>query len=85
LASLPLLQLHVRRNTQETSPSKVLPVAALTVQSVRSELSEDYQFVSANKLPEAEEKSCSMLQSLLLVAVSSDSEASEVSLFSHKC
>jgi coatomer protein complex subunit alpha (xenin) len=37
LASLPPLQLHVRRNTQEASPSKVLPVAVLTVQSSPSE------------------------------------------------
>jgi hypothetical protein len=85
LASLPPLQLHVRRNTQETSPSKVLPVAALTVQSLRSELSEGYRFVSGNRLPKAKKKFCSILQSLLLVAVSSDKEANEVSLFSRGC
>jgi coatomer protein complex subunit alpha (xenin) len=57
-------------------------VAALTVQSLRSELSEGYRFVSGNRLPEAKEKFRSVLQSLLLVAVSSDNEANEVSLFS---
>jgi coatomer protein complex subunit alpha (xenin) len=74
------LQLHVRRKQQESSPSKVLPVAARSLQSIRSDLAEGYRFVSGNKLPEAQTTFRSVLESLLLVAVSSDSEANEASL-----
>jgi coatomer protein complex subunit alpha (xenin) len=77
LASLPPLQLHIRRNTAESSLSRVLPVAARTLQSVRTELSEGYRFVSGNKLPEAQTAFRSVLQGLLLVVVSSDDEAKE--------
>jgi coatomer protein complex subunit alpha (xenin) len=73
------LQLHVRRKQQETSPSKVLPVAVRSLQSIRSELAEGYRFVSGNKLPEAQMTFRSVLESLLLVAVSSDNEANEAS------
>jgi len=57
----------------------VLPVAVLSVSTLRSELSEGYRYISGNKLPEAQEKFRSVLQSLLLVAVTSDNEANEVS------
>ncbi|KAK7676789.1 hypothetical protein QCA50_020257 [Cerrena zonata] len=76
-ASLPPLQLHLRRNPQESSPSKVLPVASRTLVSVRSELSEGFKAVSGNKLSEAQTIFRSVLQALLLVPVSSDSEAKE--------
>ena len=79
LASLPPLQLHIRRNTAESSLSRVLPVAVRTLQSVRAELSEGYRFVSGNKLPEAQTTFRSVLQGLLLVVVSSDDEGKEVS------
>jgi len=82
IASLPPLQLHVRRNPEETSPGKVLPVAARTLQSIRTELSEGYRFVSGNKLPEAQTTFRSVLQALLLIVVSSDNEAKEVSAIS---
>ena len=75
MASLPPLQLHVRRNITEASPSRVLPVAARSLQSVRSELTEGYRFVSGNKLAEAQATFRSVLQALLLVVLSSDDEA----------
>jgi coatomer protein complex subunit alpha (xenin) len=74
-ASLPPLQLHIRRNPGESAPSRVLPVAARSLQSVKSELSEGYRFVSGNKLPEAQAAFRAVLQTLLLVVVSSDDEA----------
>lgn len=79
LASLPPLHLHIRRNITESSLSRVLPVAARTLQSVRAELSEGYRFVSGNKLPEAQTTFRSVLQSLMLVTVSTDDEGREVS------
>ncbi|THH00976.1 hypothetical protein EW026_g1619 [Hermanssonia centrifuga] len=77
IASLPPLQLHLRRNPSESTPSRVLPVAVQTLSSIRSELSEGYRAVSGNKLPEAQTAFRSALLSLLLVAISSDSEAKE--------
>ncbi|ESK90725.1 coatomer alpha subunit [Moniliophthora roreri MCA 2997] len=75
VASLPPLHLHIRRNPSESSPSKVLPVAARSLQSVRSELSEGYRAVSGNKLAEAKEIFQSVLRGLLLIALTSDEEA----------
>ncbi|KAL4254742.1 Coatomer subunit alpha [Abortiporus biennis] len=77
VASLPPLQLHIRRNPEESSPSRVLPVAIRTIQSIRSELSEGFRAVSGNKLPDAQTVFRTVLQSLLLVPVTSDAEASE--------
>lgn len=81
LASLPPLQLHLRRNPEESSPSRFLPVAARTIQSIRAELSEGFRLVSGNKLPEAKAVIRAVLQALLLVSVSSDSEGKEVNTF----
>jgi coatomer subunit alpha len=78
LPSLPPLHLHIRRNTAESSLSRVLPVAVRTLQSIRSELGEGYRFVSGNKLAEAQTTFRSVLQALLLVVVSSDDEGKEV-------
>ena len=78
IASLPPLQLHLRRNPEDSSPSRFLPVAARTIQSIRTELSEGFRRVSGNKLPEAKAVVRSVLQALLLVSVSSDSEGKEV-------
>ncbi|KAG6828096.1 hypothetical protein H0H92_009251 [Tricholoma furcatifolium] len=77
VASLPPLQLHVRRNTSESASSRVLPVAARSLQSVRSELAEGYRFVSGNKLVEAQETFRTVLQALLLIVLSSDDEAKQ--------
>lgn len=78
-ASLPPLKLHVRRNAGETGPAKVLPVAFRSLQALRSELTEGFRFVSGNKLAEAQATFRSVLQSLLLVVLSSDEEAKQVS------
>jgi coatomer protein complex subunit alpha (xenin) len=80
LASLPPLQLHLRRNISESSPGKVLPIAVKSLASVRAELSEGFRNVSGNRLPEAQAAFRSALQALLVVAVSSNDEAAEVSL-----
>ncbi|XP_006463326.1 hypothetical protein AGABI2DRAFT_73371 [Agaricus bisporus var. bisporus H97] len=77
VASLPPLKLHVRRNIGESAPSKVLPVAARSIQSVRSELAEGYRSVSSNKLTEAQATFRSVLQALLLVVIASDDEAKQ--------
>lgn len=74
-ASLPPLHLHIRRNVTESSPSKVLPVAARSLQSVRSELSEGYRAVSGARLADAQEVFRSVLRSLLLISLTSDDEA----------
>ncbi|KAF7798456.1 hypothetical protein EIP86_009677 [Pleurotus ostreatoroseus] len=76
-ASLPPLELHLRRNPSESSPSRVLPVAVHTLASVRSELSEGFRAVSGNKLSEAQTVFRTALHTLLLVPVTSDSEAKE--------
>ena len=75
LASLPPLQLHLRRNLTESSPSRVLPAITRSLASIRSELTEGYRFVSGNKLPEAQITFRSVLHALLLVPVTSDDEA----------
>ncbi|KAI5120086.1 hypothetical protein M0805_001242 [Coniferiporia weirii] len=76
-ASLPPLQLDLRRNIEESSASRVLPVAVKTLQTVKPELHEGYRAVSGNKLAEAKVVFQSVLQTLLLVSISSDSEAAE--------
>ena len=83
LASLPPLQLHIRRDPAESSLSRVLPVAVQALRQVRAELSEGLRAVSSAKLPEAQGIFRSVLQSLLFVAVSSDEEAKEVGAFSY--
>ena len=72
-----MLHLHIRRNTAESSLSRVLPVAVRTLQSIRSELGEGYRFVSGNKLAEAQATVRSVLQALLLVVVFSNDEGKE--------
>ena len=79
-ASLPPLKLHVRRNPNETSPGRVLPVAVRSLQSIRSELAEGYRYVSGNKLTDAQNTFRSVLHALLLVVLSSDDEAKQVNI-----
>ncbi|TDL13674.1 hypothetical protein BD410DRAFT_872564 [Rickenella mellea] len=76
-ASLPPLQLHLRRNPDESSASRALPVGVRTVQSVKADLQDGYRAVTGNKLADAKDVFKSVLYSLLLVAVSSDAEATE--------
>jgi coatomer protein complex subunit alpha (xenin) len=80
VASLPPLQLHIRRNPAETSLTRALPVVVRSLASIRSELSEGFRFVSGNKLPEAQTVFRSVLRALLLVPLSSDDEAKQASL-----
>ncbi|KAF8625601.1 hypothetical protein AX15_005287 [Amanita polypyramis BW_CC] len=75
VASLPPLKVHVRRNPSESSPSRVLPIAARPLQSIRIEMAEGYRFMLGNKLVEAHDIFRSVLHALLLVVISSDEEA----------
>ncbi|KAK7435504.1 hypothetical protein VKT23_019626 [Stygiomarasmius scandens] len=77
VASLPPLHLHIRRNPTESSPSKVLPVAAVPLKQVRATLSEGYRALSSNKLSDAQEVFRSVLKTLLLVVLTSDDEAKQ--------
>lgn len=77
VASLPPLQLHVRRNPTESTPSRVLPVAVHTLASIRSEMTEGFRAVSGNRLTDAQAAFRTALQHLLLVSVASDAEAKE--------
>ena len=78
VASLPPLQVHIRRNPEEGSLSRVLPVAVKSLQSIRAELSEGFRAVSGNKLADAKEVFKGVLHGLLLVPVASDSDAKQV-------
>ncbi|KAJ7664311.1 coatomer WD associated region-domain-containing protein [Mycena rosella] len=77
VASLPPLQLHIRRNPAETSLGRVLPVVVRSLASIRVELSEGFRFVSGNRLAEAQIVFRSVLRALLLVPLSSDDEAKQ--------
>jgi len=63
----------------------VLPVVSRSLQSVQSELAEGYRLVSGNKLADARETFRSVLQTLLLVVISSDDEAKQVSIDVYYC
>ncbi|EIW78385.1 coatomer subunit alpha-2 [Coniophora puteana RWD-64-598 SS2] len=78
VASLPPLQLHLRRNITETSAGRILPVATRTLASIRAEIAEGFsRFQSGSKLPEAKDVFKSVLHGLLLVVVSSNAEATQ--------
>ncbi|KAA1472048.1 Coatomer, alpha subunit [Dentipellis sp. KUC8613] len=77
IASLPPLHLHLRRNPAESSLTRVLPVAVVTLKQIRTELSEGFHSVSGNRLADAQTTFRSVLQSLLFVVTSSDSEAKD--------
>ena len=75
------LQLHIRRNPEESSPSKVLPVMLKSIQVIRSsDLMDAYKLVAANKLQDAAAAFRSILLSLLIVVPSSPSEVTQVSI-----
>ncbi|KAH9933850.1 coatomer WD associated region-domain-containing protein [Fomitopsis serialis] len=75
LASLPPLQLHLRRNPQESSSSRVLPVAVKTLAALRAEITEGCRLLSGAKLPEAQDTFRSVLRELLLIPIASDGDA----------
>lgn len=77
-AALPPLQLHIRRNPEESSPGKVLP-AVRTLKQAKTEFLEAAKLVSQAKLVEAIEAFRGFLHRLLLIVVADAAEAAEVS------
>lgn len=78
--SLPPIQLHVRRNPAAQATSEVFPVVACSLQSIVSnELQDAYAAVKKAKFVEALALFRSIIQSMLLVVVSTDAQAQEVS------
>ncbi|KAF8343107.1 coatomer WD associated region-domain-containing protein [Cantharellus anzutake] len=76
---LPPLPLHIRRNPEESSPSKALPIMLQSLQTIRSsDLLEAYKFVAANKLQDAAAAFRSILLSLLIVVPTSPSEVTQL-------
>lgn len=78
VASLPPLQLHIRRNPAEGSLGRALPVVVRSLGSLRIELSEGFRLLAQNKLAEAQAVFRAVLRALLLVPLSSDEEARQV-------
>ena len=79
-ASLPPLEVHLRRNPDESEGRSVLPVSARTLQSIVSgELRTAYAAFKRAAFVEAADTFRSILQSLLLVVASSPAEDNEVS------
>ncbi|KIJ32143.1 hypothetical protein M422DRAFT_266074 [Sphaerobolus stellatus SS14] len=77
-ASLPPLQLHIRRNIEESSATRVLPIAVYTLTSIKNEVKEATRlFSSGTKLAEAGAAFRSVLHSLLFVPLTTDDEAVE--------
>ncbi|CAE6420726.1 unnamed protein product [Rhizoctonia solani] len=71
-ASVPPLRLHIRRNPDETSPAKFLPIVYRTVKALRAqEFSDGCKFLSANKLTEAANTFRQLLHALLLTVPTS--------------
>ncbi|KZV85020.1 Coatomer, alpha subunit [Exidia glandulosa HHB12029] len=76
-ASMPSLQLHVRRNPDRDAPGQVLPVTLKTIASVRNEIKDATKSIQLNQLADAETGLRSALRSSLFITVSSDDEAKE--------
>ncbi|KAF8531096.1 coatomer subunit alpha-2 [Gautieria morchelliformis] len=76
-ASLPPLQLHIRRNIEESSATRVVPILVHSISSVKADLREAYRAVQANKLSDAETVFRAILHTLLLVVITTDEEAKE--------
>ncbi|KAI6023524.1 hypothetical protein BKA83DRAFT_4492200 [Pisolithus microcarpus] len=79
VTSMPPVQLHARRSSSASSTSRILPVAVRTLATIHAELTEGFRLVSGNKLQDARAAFRSVLQALLLVIVSSDADAVEIS------
>ncbi|KDQ13419.1 hypothetical protein BOTBODRAFT_33724 [Botryobasidium botryosum FD-172 SS1] len=85
-ASVPPLQLHIRRNPDESSPSRVLPVLTRTLATIKStELIEAYRAVASNKLADAATAFRSILLSLFLVVVKTQEEAVQLQELIENC
>lgn len=79
-ASVPPIRLHIRRNPDETSPGKVLPVVYRSVKALRAqEFNDGCRFLSANRLGEAATAFRQLLHALLLTVPTSPGDHSEVS------
>ncbi|KAK4689610.1 coatomer subunit alpha, partial [Tremellales sp. Uapishka_1] len=77
--SLPPLKFGVRRNPESTELREVLPTIAFTFDAIKNtELAEAYRFFSRGKFAEALTSFRTILQKLLMVVVTSESEAAEV-------
>ncbi|KAF8512519.1 coatomer subunit alpha-2 [Hysterangium stoloniferum] len=76
-ASLPPLQLHIRRNIEESSATRVLPVVVHSITSVKAQFREAYRLLQAKKLPDTAEAFRSILEALLFVVITTDDEAKE--------
>ncbi|EMR08383.1 hypothetical protein PNEG_03223 [Pneumocystis murina B123] len=75
--SLPSLYYYLRR-TKETDSKKPLPYIPLNLNMTRKLLENAYQFVKANKLPEAINIFRDILYNLLLTVISTESEEEEI-------
>ncbi|EJD51205.1 coatomer subunit alpha-2 [Auricularia subglabra TFB-10046 SS5] len=76
-ASMPSLQLHVRRNPDRDAPGQVLPISVKTLAGARTEIKEATRAIQLNQLADAESGLRAALRTLLFVTVSSDEEAKE--------
>lgn len=75
------LPLHLRRDPEETSPGRVLPVVFRSLQTLRAtELAEAQKLVTANKLVEAAAAFRSILLSTLFIVPTSAVDVNQVSL-----
>jgi hypothetical protein len=78
-ASVPPLRLHIRRNPDETSPGKVLPVVYRSVKALRAqEFNDGCRFLAANKLSEAATAFRQLLHALLLTVPTTPEDYTEV-------
>ncbi|KZT60918.1 Coatomer, alpha subunit [Calocera cornea HHB12733] len=78
-ASMPPIQIPLRRQTASSKPSQVLPIISQTLQSITSgDLQSAYRAVRSNELGEAAKLFRSILHSLLLVVVASQAEVKEL-------
>lgn len=78
-AALPPLQLHIRRNPDVSSPTRVLPIAR-SFKAATQEFQAACKFVTAYKLPEAVTAFRSLLHVLLLTVANDQEEAQKVRL-----
>lgn len=76
-AALPPLQLHLRRNPEVSSPTRVLPVAR-TLKSAKQDFQVACKFVSGNKLPDAVAAFRNLLHILLLTVAVDQEEAQQL-------
>lgn len=76
---MPSLRLHLRRNVEESRPGRILPLAFQSLENARSDLQEVYVAVNKNQLSNARTLLVDSLRAMMLIAVSTDAEATEAS------